>query len=692
LEENFDRFNFDIHKEKEMVDFRRCITALAVLALFAGLAVAQTGTVNPLQCATNVTVTPTLRGEGFTENTGDITLTCTGGAPAVIGSNVPQVNITVFYNTQFTSRLITQSGGGLNNQISEALLLLDEPGSGLSAPVPGFGPAAPQNLCTTPLTGCIEFVSSVAVPLPSPPIQVATDTPQGTTATTPGRNVFQGVANADGRSVTFFGVPILAPGTTASRVIRITNARVNAQPLAGGSASGASPVQASISISGSNSLLITNSTPIVGFVVNGLSASVSGTGAFNQCTSVTKASVNVVRFTENFGTAFKTRVQAQTTAAGAGQGNGTSPPQNVPGTIYNSESNLVVPVSGGTAGLADYGTRLKAVFNGIPAGAHIFVSTANVFNNNLAVTVPAFPGGSGGNTGTVGYAQLVTSETASDAGNALGSFLPLVTATDNGPNNGNVPIAEIPITNGTGTAVWEVVNTNPNTNETFGFGVYITYTSAVSTNSPAAGTSTVTLSYAPTPPAITAPPTTGLAASSSLSIPRFAVGSIASASIFSISLCRTILLYTFVTNQAGFDTGLEISNTSQDPFTTGSNATAAQGGTCALTFYGGTTTAPTTPPAPYVTPNIAGGTVWVDTAQTRVPGFQGYMIAVCNFQYAHGFAFISDVGARNLAMGYLAVVLPDPGAGARTATPMGCAGITGISSEVCNATGEQGAH
>ena len=123
-----------------MVDFRRCITALAVLALFAGLAVAQTGQVNPLQCATNVTVTPTLRGEGFTENTGDITLTCTGGAAAVIGSNVPQVNITVFYNTQFTSRLITQSGGGLNNQISEALLLLDEPGSGLSAPAPGFGP------------------------------------------------------------------------------------------------------------------------------------------------------------------------------------------------------------------------------------------------------------------------------------------------------------------------------------------------------------------------------------------------------------------------------------------------------------------------------------------------------------------------------------------------------------------------
>ena len=45
---------------------------------------------------------------------------------------------------------------------------------------------------------------------------------------------------------------------------------------------------------------------------------------------------------------------------------------------------------------------------------------------------------------------------------------------------------------------------------------------------------------------------------------------------------------------------------------------------------------------------------------TAAPGFGGYVIAVCNFQYAHGFAFVSDVGARNLAMGYLALVVPDP--------------------------------
>src|SRR5881227_3955863 len=77
LEENFDRFNFAIHKEKEMVSFRRLVTALAVLVVFAGMAGAQT---QILQCQTNVAVTPTLRSEGYTEQSGDITLICTGGA------------------------------------------------------------------------------------------------------------------------------------------------------------------------------------------------------------------------------------------------------------------------------------------------------------------------------------------------------------------------------------------------------------------------------------------------------------------------------------------------------------------------------------------------------------------------------------------------------------------------------------
>ena len=96
---------------------------------------------------------------------------------------------------------------------------------------------------------------------------------------------------------------------------------------------------------------------------------------------------------------------------------------------------------------------------------------------------------------------------------------------------------------------------------------------------------------------------------------------------------------------------------------------AAQAGNCKLTYYGGTTAAPTVPPGPSDTGVIPAGTVWTNTLQTIAPNFQGYMFAVCNFQYAHGFAFISDVGARNLAMGYLALVIPDPAAARRNASP-----------------------
>ena len=39
------------------------------------------------------------------------------------------------------------------------------------------------------------------------------------------------------------------------------------------------------------------------------------------------------------------------------------------------------------------------------------------------------------------------------------------------------------------------------------------------------------------------------------------------------------------------------------------------------------------------------------------PGFQGYMIAQCQFQYAHGFAFLSDAGANRVSEAYLALIL-----------------------------------
>jgi hypothetical protein len=109
----------------------------------------------------------------------------------------------------------------------------------------------------------------------------------------------------------------------------------------------------------------------------------------------------------------------------------------------------------------------------------------------------------------------------------------------------------------------------------------------------------------------------------------------------------TNLLFTFLTNQAGFDTAITIANTTADPF-----GTTPQAGTCKLNFFGQGA------PQPITTASVAAGTVYTNLMSTLAPGFQGYLIAQCNFPLAHGWAFVSDLGARNLAASYLALVIP----------------------------------
>jgi hypothetical protein len=450
--------------------------------------------------------------------------------------------------------------------------------------------------------------------------------------------------------VTFLGVPVNPPSTGGfARVFRITNVRANVSALGGGGLAGTTQLLASVSISGSQSLPVSNPVLVAGFIQAGLSTSLRNTAnsgggsntALNQCGGGGPNALAILRYQENFGTAFKTRVAPGTNVTpGSGlsatptTSNGT---QNVPGTIYNSESGLITPVTG-NAGLADYGTRLKAVFNNVPAGVRIFVSTANVINDfQASIAQPA------GNASAPAYATLVLSETAADAN----GFPPAATSNSTITFGSlTLNIWEVPIVNGTGTAVWEVINVGASFLDTLDFGVYQQFTANPGANSPPVGTATVNMSYAPTPPnAFSA--SSGGAASSTLTIPRFADTSSAT-SILNIRLCNTVLLYPFVTNQAGFDTGMAIANTTTDPF-----GTRNQNGSCTLNFYGASA-----PPA-VNTGNIATGTVYTTLASTSAPGFQGYMIAVCQFQLAHGFAFVSDIGARNLAMGYLALVLPD---------------------------------
>jgi hypothetical protein len=673
------------YKEKEMVDFRRMIPVLAVIAFLLGSAVTASAQ-TPFQCFANGGVSTPARSEDITALVGDLVLNCIGGVPTAPGVAIPPVNIQIFLNTSLTSRLMTATSTA--QQYSEALLILDEPapgaqypcvnGTGLSTVCPGYG----NGLGTANAPSLVGYYGSGT---PGTPV-----TGCGFVSTCAGnnKNVFQGIQTAT-NSVTFLGVPIDPPGTSGSRVVRITNVRGNANALgvAGANAT-PTPIVETISPTPPQFLPVSNPSQTVAFIQRGLTfgsfTSTTGTTAtgatLQQCNSsrsgvtTTNAVLGYLRYTENFATAFRKRIVTSsstnyvTTAGAASQQNSLTV-----GT-YNTESGFVSnqgamaslpsgPQTGSpntTAGFADWGTRVKAVFNNIPTGISLYVDTNGVWTGALGAVTATCDPILGVYTGCLDHFSLTSSETG--AYSAVGS-------TASSPNGVHTTL--LTVTNGSAVAVWEDLDSDPNTFASVNFGVWATYTPSPGTNSPSLATATVNGSYAPTSTVTTAV---------NANVPRFADTSTAS-NVFTVVPCLTTLLFPYVTNQAGFDTGLAISATATDPF-----GTTPQSGTCTLNWYGAAFTGATP------TPVINSGTTYVTLVSTTLNnvtgGFSGYMIAVCRFQYAHGFAFISDLGARNLAMGYLALVIPDPtsSTAGRGAFPDPCGGASTIAG--CAATGE----
>jgi len=240
------------------------------------------------------------------------------------------------------------------------------------------------------------------------------------------------------------------------------------------------------------------------------------------------------------------------------------------------------------------------------------------------------------------------------------------------------------VTNGSATAVWEVLVSDPNTFAQLNFGFYVTYTANPGANSPALATTTVNGSYAPTSTLTTAQTAANAA------VPRFADTSTAN-NIFTVVPCQTTLLFPYLTDAAGFDTGVAISATATDPF-----GTIPQGGTCTLNWYGAAFTGAT--PTPNIPSGTSYGTLVSTTLNNVTGGFTGYMIAVCRFQYAHGYAFISNLGLTpgnpaNFAASYVALIIPDPSSNAnlRLALPGVCGGANSLAGNIganCVSTGE----
>jgi len=629
-----------------MADFRRWILAFAVLVLVMGAVAPASAQTSAFTCTANAAVPPTIRQEGLTELVGDIVLNCTGGIPTATGTPIPQANITVSFAQTITSRVLATIG---NINLTESLLLVDEPD-------PAKGQI--QNVCPSPTN-----------PLGAPPAGCQATGDSGASFATNGDfNVYQGTMLAGSPStVTFLGVPIDAPATGLTRVYRITNVRISPGLIS----NAITPIYAFISASSSTSVPINNPAPIVAFVEQGLAASATGTGTpFLQCETTTGfVNVGTVNFSENFATAFKYRV-AQGSTLDTAPGPGL---QYSPGAIYNTESGLVLAAAdtanqsvglAGGAGLADWGSRFYATISNIPAGVDIEVDNASNSSSGH------------------GRAVMVSAATAADPG-------PYGLAVDPDPPSG-VGQTDVTssISNGSVTVYWEVINENPVALDTFSFNIYVEFTGTPGTT-PLTVAPTVVMGWAPN---------TSSGSPVGIGIPTFTLGATSPVTLFTVSPCQTILLFPYVTDFGDFDTGIAISNTSEDNLGSGGGSSALnQSGYCTVTFYGGygtnttftntstnlgtvagsnvlSSSDPRTNNFGTTDGTIAYGQTWtfsvssIDSThgQTGFLGFTGYAIAVCNFQYAHGYAFVSDYGINRFATAYLALIIPDA---PRSATP-----------------------
>jgi hypothetical protein len=653
LKRTFINSNSLSHKEKEMVSFRKSFLLLGLLVAVAAVASAQQ---TAFSCQFNGGAPPLARSEGLAEQMGDVVLRCSGGTPTPINQLIPQVNIQIFLNVNITSKVVADPW-------TEAMLLIDEPAPAIQLACGDANTGLNLITNTCPIlsrngNGTGNYDSSATnVPIPD---------------TTPTRrpNIWQarcipgGCASSGPSTLAFLGVPVDPPGTGPDRILRIVNLRGNATQVPVSSSLLPSQILAVLSVSGPGALPIPNNTgQVVALVQKGLAFSTGSVPPNNstdlkQCVPQNTPSGAAapgtgrgcyqvrLRFAEQFANAFRLQ---------GGYG------QNVPGTIYNNESmftnqNLTGRGGLGVAGIATQPTQLWARMSGIPTGVRLFASLIPIRATNVSTT--GSPQSTLANVAQAYYPDPNTgSWTNVFISDISGTTRSACSTSGDGSayNEGlnNSPYYEVTVSaSGTAQIAYSVnvLGADPNQIGSFDVGLMIVYSG---NPLPAQGTAQVSGNFAPISTA------DRMNDGSFLRFPRF-IDNPSSSTLFTISTCKTNLLFTYLTQIEGFDSGIAIANTSLDPF-----KTTPQKGNCTLNYYGTFKGDPTkTTYSQTTTSMLDGGQTLVATLSGggtngigAVAGFQGYMIATCDFQYAHGFAFISDFGATKLAQGYLANVM-----------------------------------
>jgi hypothetical protein len=269
--------------------------------------------------------------------------------------------------------------------------------------------------------------------------------------------------------------------------------------------------------------------------------------------------------------------------------------------------------------------------------------------------------GLGASSSVVGDGAVLTAVSNETASSSTG--LPTTTAVTGFIGT---PLVAATVSGTTATAIYEVSVDALNGIDNFSIPVILQIPS--NTVSPTSTALTVTTSLAPQP------------ATAASIIPSFTATapSYVTTNVDTFSACSTTMLFPFVTNANGFETGIAIANTSKDPFGGKLGGATSQSGTCTLNFYqsgvSGATN-PTAVTAPNLTeganqPYLAGEDYAFTLTQALAVNsanpatFQGYIIAQCNFTFAHSFVYILGglqpgmfVNPNNTAMGYLGIVI-----------------------------------
>src|SRR5262249_31798239 len=143
-----------------------------------------------------------------------------------------------------------------------------------------------------------------------------------------------------------------------------------------------------------------------------------------------------------------------------------------------------------------------------PNGISLFVDTNGVWTGSL-----------GANTATCSIATNVYTGCLDHFSLTAGEAAPYSAVASTNPSPSDNTTTQLTVTNGVAVAVWEDLDSDPNTFASVSFGVWVSYTPSPDTNSPALTTATVNGSYAPTSTVTTA---------AAINVPRFADTSTAS--------------------------------------------------------------------------------------------------------------------------------------------------------------------